>query len=160
MQLREAVASRSWGTRVPLPTTRRKPSASAISPSFPASRRYAGVHDFTFFAIEPVRVRYIAGFGEIHWVSAEDWCGSLPEWRPDEASIIAHMNEDHGDSLRAMCAHFRNDPCNSALMLSLDPLGFHVQTQQGIHYLRFDRSCDTAGNVRSEMVKLSREAAA
>jgi len=40
---------------------------------FPASRRYANTHDFAFYAITPRRLRYIAGFGKIHWIEADAW---------------------------------------------------------------------------------------
>jgi hypothetical protein len=70
------------------------------------------------------------------------------------------MNNDHGDSLRAMCASYRGDDCESAEMLSLDPTGFHVQTPKEIHYLQFDLPCNTSGEIRIEMVRLAREAAA
>ena len=38
---------------------------------FPESKNYFGTHDFAFYRLEPVRLRYIAGFGKIHWIEKE-----------------------------------------------------------------------------------------
>ena len=127
---------------------------------FGSARGYANVHDFSFIEIEPIRIRYIAGFGDIHWVEKEEWIQEVPQWQADEASIIGHMNDDHSDSLSAMCRRFVADECESAEMLSLDPNGFHVRTPNHIHYLSFDVLCSTSQAVRAEMIRLSRLASA
>ena len=66
---------------------------------FPESRGHSGVHDFDYWAIEPVRVRYIAGFGAIHWVEREAFCLPTAEWQAGETGIVAHMNDDHRDAM-------------------------------------------------------------
>lgn len=35
---------------------------------FPQSRDYHRIHDFDFWVLEPVRWRFIGGFGSIHWL--------------------------------------------------------------------------------------------
>lgn len=126
---------------------------------FDSARGYSKFHDFSFIEIEPIRVRYIAGFAKIHWVEKEDWVQSVPQWRNEEASIIIHMNEDHSDSLSAMCRSFVSDDCDSAKMLSLDPNGFHVRTPNHIHYMSFNAQCSTNQAVREEMIRLAQLAA-
>jgi len=127
---------------------------------FESARGYIETHDFNFTEIELLRVRYIQGFGKIHWIEKEAWVQAVPEWQDDEASIVAHMNDDHADSLRAMCRSFVADDCESAEMLSLDPNGFHVRTPSHIHYLNFATPCFTTREVREEMIRLSRLAGA
>lgn len=39
---------------------------------FPEARNYFDTHDFSFYALEPVRLRYIAGFGKIYWIEPKD----------------------------------------------------------------------------------------
>ena len=126
---------------------------------FESARGYSKFHDFRFIAIAPIRIRYIAGFGRIHWVENEEWVQAVPQWQNDEASIIGHMNEDHSDSLGAMCRSFVADDCESAKMLSLDPTGFHVRTPNHIHYMSFNVQCSTSQAVRQEMIRLARLAA-
>ena len=43
---------------------------------FPMSRHFANTHDFAFWAFEPKRIRFIGGFGKIHWIEPADWCVS------------------------------------------------------------------------------------
>ena len=38
---------------------------------FPESRAYFGTHDFAFYRLNPVRLRYIGGFGKIFWIEKE-----------------------------------------------------------------------------------------
>ena len=47
--------------------------ASRYFVRFPASAQFATTHDFAFWRITPRRLRYIAGFGKIHWIEAEAW---------------------------------------------------------------------------------------
>ena len=35
---------------------------------FPESKKYQNVHGFRLFKIDPVRIRYIGGFGQIFWM--------------------------------------------------------------------------------------------
>ena len=80
-----------------------------------------------------------------------------PEWAADEDRLIDHMNRDHVDSLNAMCRRFVGIESTDAVMVSIDPEGFHVQCADCIHYLHFACLCRTSEEVRSEMVRLSRE---
>lgn len=40
---------------------------------FPNSRSYDATHDFSFYRLAPISIRYIGGFGQIHWFSPEDF---------------------------------------------------------------------------------------
>jgi putative heme iron utilization protein len=40
---------------------------------FPKSRRFSETHGFSFWVLKPRRVRFIAGFGKIHWIEPDDW---------------------------------------------------------------------------------------
>ena len=42
---------------------------------FPESRQYVRLLDFSFYRLDPVAVRYIAGFGVIHWFEPADFFG-------------------------------------------------------------------------------------
>jgi putative heme iron utilization protein len=127
---------------------------------FPDSRSHFDVHDFAFYVIEPVRVRYIGGFGAIYWIERDTWRPEVPDWKMGTRGIIDHMNEDHADAQLAMCTAFRNDASTNAEMLTVDPAGFHVRTARAIHYFAFEQSCATSDAVRREMVRLARAARA
>src|SRR4026207_1424693 len=40
---------------------------------FPSTRQYEQTHDFAFFRLELVRVRFIGGFGQIYWVEPDEF---------------------------------------------------------------------------------------
>lgn len=68
----------------------------------PAARGYERTHDFSLWRIEPLRMRWIGGFGEIFWLRVEDF-RVLPDEDalcPSAAGIVQHMNEDHLDAIR------------------------------------------------------------
>ena len=133
---------------------------------FPDSRGHAGVHDFDYWAIDPVRVRYIGGFGAIHWVERDDFCLPRAEWQDGEAGIVAHMNEDHRDAMALIWNRARggaptlrdgNDEA-APLMLASDPEGFHMRWGGEVAYLPYAKRCVSAMDVRKEMVRLTQEA--
>src|SRR5262245_5443483 len=69
---------------------------------FPSSRQYDQTHDFTFFGLELVRIRFIGGFGQIFWIEPGEF--SLPNSfsPPEESRIIQHMNQDHAEVLHRL----------------------------------------------------------
>lgn len=40
---------------------------------FPNSRSYDATHSFSFYRLTPVSIRYIGGFGQIHWFTPEEF---------------------------------------------------------------------------------------
>lgn len=66
---------------------------------FPSARRYERTHGFAFFRLELVRVRFIGGFGQIFWVSPEEFMTANPFSPVEEARIVQHMNKDHAEAL-------------------------------------------------------------
>src|SRR5713226_3516961 len=67
---------------------------------FPSSRQYEQTHDFAFFRLEPVRLRFIGGFGRIYWLEANQFMAANPFSPSQESRIIQHMNRDHGDAIK------------------------------------------------------------
>src|SRR5690606_13011420 len=115
---------------------------------------------FAFWLLEPVRARWIGGFGEIAWIEPEAWRVPAPAWATAEAEIVRHMNEDHRDALAAMCAARLGETPRDVAMLACDPEGFHVRHDGRVAWIAFARTCETAEAVRAEMVRLAREARA
>lgn len=121
---------------------------------FPEAAGYHEAHDFDFWVLDPVRHRYIGGFGAIHWLDqatlANPFAGKI------EAGMIEHMNRDHADAI----AHYveltglpRSAP---ARMVGIDEEGMHLRIGQGIHWLAFPAPCNTPTQVRKALVALAR----
>lgn len=125
----------------------------------PSAPGYFGTHDFSYFAIEPARVRAIGGFGAIHWLPGDSVLrdplgGGMREAAP---GIIAHVNGHHGDALRAIVGARSGAPPATARMLSVDRTGFLVKTPEGLRHVGFGREID-ASDVRDVFVELAHSA--
>ena len=78
-------------------------SAERYYSFFPQSRDYHKTHGFDFYRIEPVRIRYIGGFGKIYWIEKDDFLKSNPFTFEEEKRMIDHMNVDHLDAIKHYC---------------------------------------------------------
>ncbi|TBU82841.1 heme iron utilization protein [Pseudomonas daroniae] len=121
---------------------------------FPESHGYHNAHDFDFWRLEPVRWRYIGGFGAIHWL---DQVAQGNTFAGDsERRMLEHMNSDHTDAIAhyvALCGLPATEP---AQMVGIDSEGFHLRIGQSLYWLAFPISCNTAGEVREALVRLAR----
>ncbi len=121
---------------------------------FPESEGYHQAHDFDFWVLEPVRSRYIGGFGAIHWLDevtlANPFAGDI------ELSMVEHMNSDHASAI-AHYVQLAGLPSHvPAELAGIDSEGFHLRIGQGLHWLPFPTSCNTALEVRQALVALAR----
>lgn len=67
---------------------------------FPGSIQYEIAHNFLFLRGTPRRIRWIGGFGDIHWIDVEQFCKEqFDEVAYNANSIIEHMHADHLDAL-------------------------------------------------------------
>jgi len=122
---------------------------------FPQSRDYHRAHDFDFWRLEPVRWRFIGGFGAIHWLDRVTLANPFAA-DGSEASMAEHMNDDHA----AAIAHYvelaglpRHEP---AQMVGVDTEGFHLRIGQSLYWLAFPTSCNNPKEVREALVMLAR----
>jgi heme iron utilization protein len=141
---------------------RRLDDKSALGPRYlrfhPQAESYFAMHDFSFYRIEPVRVRYIGGFGKIHWVEPAQYL--LPESAliDQESDILDHMNADHGDNLRAYCRHVHGVETSQATMIGIDPDGFDVRTDDADLRFEFAARITNTQEARLALVALAQAA--
>ncbi len=120
---------------------------------FPESQSYHTAHDFDFWVLEPVRYRYIGGFGAIHWLDevalANPFAGKV------ETGMVEHMNQDHAKAI----AHYveladlpRTEP---AQLVGIDSEGMHLRIGHSLHWLAFSEPCNTPTQVREALVQLA-----
>lgn len=125
------------------------------------SPAYAETHDFSFWALEPLRIRAIGGFGAIRWEEPSalrvDPLGK--GWREGAAFVIEHMNADHEDALRDIIAARVGERPGRARITAVETAGFLVRTQSpdGLHYVAFGRDV-AAQEARDVFVALARAA--
>jgi putative heme iron utilization protein len=140
-----------------IPDAERAAAAARYFALYPESRAYEELGDFSFWRIEPARVRWIGGFGEIRWIERDEWLVATPEWAPGEARIVEHMNDDHADAMQEMVRALCGEEPRDVAMLCCDAEGFHLRSSDRPRWIPFAKPCTTPNEVRKEMVRITRE---
>lgn len=126
---------------------------------FPHAAGYHRVHDFSFYRIEPLRGRYIGGFGHIHWIDGAALSTRNPFSELDEAGMIEHMNRDHADAMRAYCKLFDIEiGSQTPRMSAIDGEGFDLMLGPRLARIAFEAPVATTTDVRKAMVALVQRA--
>lgn len=125
---------------------------------FPQSRDYHKTHDFHFYILKPVRVRFIGGFGQIYWVGKEEFLKANPFDFDTEKQMLEHMNADHLEAIRHYCQLYTIFYEESQLpeMVGIDGEGFHLRTGDWIHRISFNDAVNNAGSARKALVEMAR----
>ena len=121
---------------------------------FPGAARLLALGDFSFFHIEPVTLRYIGGFGAIHWISAMNYAPPANALAAVEADIIAHMNADHLAALRDCCRHFSREEPAALAMIGIDCDGVDVRADDRILRFDFNQPVSNAPDARTALKAL------
>jgi heme iron utilization protein len=124
----------------------------------PQSREYLDIGGFRFFAIEPGQLRLIAGFGSLHWIDGASLLAPDLPIAKAEADILRHMNADHAAALLDYCRHTHGLPAGNAEMVGIDCDGFDIRADGSRLRFDFAQPVRDAGQARSELVALAREA--
>jgi putative heme iron utilization protein len=154
----------------------------------PNAAVYAGFTDFHLYRMAVERVHLVAGFGDIHWLDAgavlfdTAETGALAVAEPD---IVAHMNEDHGEAVRAIANEIAGSPGEGLpgedlpgedlpgedlpgedlpgedwSMSGIDPEGVDFRSGGGSARVAFETPVHTAAEARRELVRLTKAARA
>jgi len=110
--------------------------------------------DFDFYRLEPEKVRFIAGFGQIHWLAPEQLFVKNPLSFEVEADIVEHMNADHSDALIKYCQQVELVvPEGSApQMVGVDAFGFFQRLGERVVRFDFDEPVANATEVRKALI--------
>ena len=126
---------------------------------FPTSRDYHQVHGFVFARIEPVRLRWIGGFGDIRWIEPEEFLVANPFTRGQESAIVRHMNDDHSEPMRGYCRTLAGLPVaegEDVAMAGIDAEGFDLLVEGRLVRLAFPEPVETPADARERLVALAR----
>ena len=124
---------------------------------YPDHEQYLQIGGFRFYVIEPIQVRFIQGFGGLHWISGEHYLAPA-ELTQAEASILEHMNQDHGEALRTYCSYVHRIEALDAQMVGIDCDGFDVRADGQMLRITFAEPVTNPGQVRSALIALADEA--
>ena len=136
----------------------------AFLATHPNAAYYVDFGDFAFWKLRVMSVRYIGGYGRMSWVEAADWHAAEPDPLASAAAgIIAHMNDDHADTLPLYCnTYSRASGIAEASMTGVDRYGFEMSaiTPDGPRPVRvgFPVQVSTPREVRTALVEMLKAA--
>jgi heme oxygenase (biliverdin-IX-beta and delta-forming) len=122
---------------------------------YPEHARYLEIGGFEFWTIEPLQLRFIEGFGSLHWIEGDTYLASATEIADIEASVLEHMNQDHRDALIAYCAQAYAKAPEHVEMIGFDCDGFDVRADQDVFRFALPEPVATAQQARAALIALA-----
>lgn len=130
------------------------PEIEAYTRFFPESEEYKKIHGFRFYRLNIIRVRFIGGFGDIHWVAHDDFKLSQ-KFKIDEInSVIEHMNSHHIDSMKK---YLNKETKDNPQMVYFDSEGMWIKCDDITSYIPFLETADNINQLRKQLIKMSRQ---
>lgn len=121
----------------------------------PEHARYLEIGGFAFWTIEPLQLRFIEGFGSLHWIAADHYLAHSEEIAAIETPVLEHMNQDHRDALFAYCAHAYAMTPEHVEMIGFDCDGFDVRADGRAYRFALPDPVYSAGEARAALVALA-----
>jgi putative heme iron utilization protein len=116
---------------------------------FPSARKYDQTHDFTFYRLELVRIRFIGGFGQIFWLDSGEFVVKNPFSPAQELQILQHMNDDHADTVARYCGGV------AATMIGIDSDGFDVLLSNKKLRFTFETPIHSLNDARQALISMA-----
>jgi hypothetical protein len=105
---------------------------------FPEAQTYLAMQDFSFYRIRPIAIRYIGGFGKIHWVAMEDYpVTQAGMFAQQEEALLAEIKTQQQDVLRQIIQQQHGVDATNAEAIGLDCDGIDVRCEERIWRLDF-----------------------
>jgi putative heme iron utilization protein len=134
------------------------PIAARYLRYFPDAQGLLGLGDFSFWRLRAVFVRHIAGFGAIRSITPQSFAPPENHLGEAEDEIVAHMNADHGDALRAYCRLASGVEPGAATLVGIDCDGIDVRADGALLRIDFDGPVTNVGKAREALAALARAA--
>lgn len=123
----------------------------------PDGERSLAIGGFRFFRIVPEHVRFIEGFGGIHWVSSDAYIAPMVALNDAEGDILDHMNRNHIDAMARYCRHLHDGDPQSVRMIGIDQDGFDLRVDDGVLRFDFQAPVSDADEVRQAFMALAEQ---
>ena len=122
---------------------------------YPEHARYLDIGGFSFWTIEPLQVRFIEGFGSLHWIAAEHYLAPAEDIARIEASVLEHMNADHQAALLAYCEHRYGVRPQRVQMIGFDCDGFDLRADERLFRFALAEPVFDAQQARAALIALA-----
>jgi len=124
----------------------------------PSAERYAGFADFRLYQVRVARAHLVAGFGRIDWIEAAALLSPrAPALAAAEADILAHMNQDHSETLDLYAERIAGRGKGTGWrMTGIDPEGCDLRRGGCVARLDFRAPVGDAEAARAELARLAK----
>jgi putative heme iron utilization protein len=119
---------------------------------------YADFGDFHLWRIRPMGALFVGGFARavrLRWAELTPDRAAVTAIATTEAEIIGHCNYDHSDALAAIAGE-----AAGCRMVTADVDGTDLEASERVLRIHWSAPVADAGGVRSELVRMKREACA
>ncbi|ORE87294.1 hypothetical protein ATO7_09642 [Oceanococcus atlanticus] len=139
----------------PLNAEESEAAAARYMRFFPEAQGYLKTHDFNFWVLQPVRLRYIGGFGNIHWMEPDELLQANPFAGRGEDAACTHMNNDHADAIASYC-RFAGIDCagHTPQMVGVDAEALYLRIGRQVERLAFKQPIDSMDGLRQETIAM------
>lgn len=105
---------------------------------FPEAQAYFSMHDFSFYRIRPLAIRYIGGFGKIHWIDMKNYAVTqAPTFAHLEEQLLAELNTQRRDLLEQLLQKRQSVDVTDVRAIGLDCDGIDVRGDEEIWRLNY-----------------------
>jgi len=124
---------------------------------FPEAESYFGMHDFSFYRIMPIAIRYIGGFGKIHWAELADYSpNSFEVYAQQETQILATLNAQQKNILQLILKQQYGISEPEALAIGLDCDGMDLRSEEQVWRLDFAEELSDPGQTLQALKQLTK----
>lgn len=115
---------------------------------FPEAQNCFDMADFNFFRIVPIAIRYIGGFGDIHWVKADNYQLQIYPLIAEESALLDEFDtEQH----RALARSLGIIDAKNIELMGVDCDGFDLRIDAKTYRSDFDEMALDAPHARAEI---------
>jgi putative heme iron utilization protein len=117
---------------------------------FPEAQTYYDMADFNFFRIVPFAIRYIGGFGDIHWVKADNYRRPSYPLIAEESALLDGFDAEH---LHALARSLGIVEAEGIMLVGVDCDGFDLRADDQIYRSDFTEVVLDATHARTAIQK-------
>lgn len=118
---------------------------------FPDAEALLALGDFAFYAIDPLSVRFIAGFGRIHWLPPGAVLAGDSALAAAEPQLLAELA---GADLAALWARHGEAPAGQVVACAVDPDGLELRAGNRLLRIEFNAPARDLASARAALEQL------
>ena len=121
-----------------LPESNREKAGLRYLRYFPEAQPYFSMHDFSFYRIRPIAIRYIGGFGKIHWIDMKNYAvAQTGIFAQQEEILLAEINSLQQDVLQQLLQQPHSIDAMDMQAIGMDCDGIDVRRNEQVIRLNF-----------------------